>query len=50
MKRWIFLLIGLAAGATSAVYAAGGDGGGGGGVKRDASYEAGLAAIEKQDW
>ena len=56
MRRWIlWLMMGLAAIATSTVQGAGGDGGGGGGggdgaAKHDPSYEAGLAAIEKQDW
>lgn len=51
MKLWIvWLVMGLAANATSIVYAAGGDGGAGGTSKRDPSYDAGLVAIEKQDW
>ena len=52
MERWIpWLAMGLAAIATSIVFAAGGDGGGvGGTARRDPSFEAGLVAIEKQDW
>ena len=52
MKRW---LNGLAIGMLAATaWAAGGSGGGGGGAdtgpKRDPSYQAGVAAIERQDW
>jgi tetratricopeptide (TPR) repeat protein len=53
MKRWLNgVAIGMLA---AAAWAAGGDGGGGGGggdteAKRDPSYQAGVAAIEKQDW
>jgi tetratricopeptide (TPR) repeat protein len=49
MKRWQYgLAIGMLA---ASVWAAGGSGGGGfGGSKRDAAYQAGEAAIERQDW
>ena len=53
-SRW--LAIGLVAGATGLAYGAGGSGGGGGGggsdggKKQDASYQAGVQAIERQDW
>src|SRR5205823_11255018 len=51
--RW--LVIGLVAGAAGLAHAAGGSGGGGGGgadgsKKQDASYLAGVQAIERQDW
>jgi tetratricopeptide (TPR) repeat protein len=52
-SRW--LAIGLVTGATGLAYAAGGSGGGGGGgtdgsPKRDAAFQAGVQAIERQDW
>jgi tetratricopeptide (TPR) repeat protein len=52
-SRW--LAIGLVAGAAGLACAAGGSGAGGGGgadgsKKQDASYQAGLQAIERQDW
>ncbi|MEP6942253.1 MAG: tetratricopeptide repeat protein [Betaproteobacteria bacterium] len=53
MKRW---RNGLAIGMFAATaWAAGGDGAGGGGggdteVRRDPSYQAGVVAIERQDW
>ncbi len=53
-SRWLTVL--LLAGATGLSFAAGGDGGGGGGggggagPKRDVSYQAGVQAIERQDW
>jgi tetratricopeptide (TPR) repeat protein len=53
MKVWTRLaVIGLLAGAAGFSYAAGGGGGGGGGEppKRDAAYQAGVKAIEHQDW
>ncbi|TMH38219.1 MAG: tetratricopeptide repeat protein [Betaproteobacteria bacterium] len=56
MKRWaLYLAICVVAGVSGLTYGAGGDGGGGGGgsgdgVKHDASYDAGVAAVEKQDW
>ena len=56
MNRFLRLLvIGLVAGATGLAHAAGGSGGGGGGgadgsKKQDASYLAGVQAIERQDW
>jgi tetratricopeptide (TPR) repeat protein len=49
--RWT--VIGLVATAASLAYAAGGGGGGGGGdgaPRRDAAYQAGVVAIEHQDW
>jgi tetratricopeptide (TPR) repeat protein len=52
MNAWtLWAVIGLFAGAASASYAAGGGGGGGDGPpKRDAAYQAGVQAIERQDW
>ena len=58
MRAWVrWIAIGLvAAGATGLAYAAGGDGGGGGGggadaaPKVDPAYQAGVQAIERQDW
>jgi tetratricopeptide (TPR) repeat protein len=52
MNEWArWAVIGLFAGAASASYAAGGGGGGGDGPpKRDAAYQAGVKAIERQDW
>ena len=53
MKSWAqWAVMGLLAGAASLGYAAGGGGGGGGDgpPKRDAAYQAGVQAIERQDW
>ena len=50
-SRWLAVV--LVAGASASVFAAGGDGGGGstdGSKKQDASYQAGVQAIERQDW
>ncbi len=51
--RMGWTVIGLFAAATSLTYAAGGGGGGGGGdgaPRRDAAYQAGVEAIEHQNW
>lgn len=53
MKRWArWVVIGLVVGAASCAYAAGGSGGAGpdGSAKHDAAYQAGVEAIERQDW
>ncbi len=50
-SRW--LAIGLVASAAAIAHAAGGSGGGGGmdaSPKRDAAFQAGVQAIERQDW
>jgi tetratricopeptide (TPR) repeat protein len=57
MRAWMrWLAIGLVAGLAGLAHTAGADGGGGGGgggdaaPKRDAAYQAGVQAIERQDW
>ena len=56
MKRFAgWCVLGFIACATGLAHAAGGSGGGGGGgggseSKRDAAYQAGVQAIERQDW
>lgn len=49
IKQFVFICL---AGIASASFAAGGGGGGGGGTGSpgDASYQAGVAALERQDW
>jgi tetratricopeptide (TPR) repeat protein len=60
MTRWRqYLTLALVAGSTGLALAAGGDGGGGGGgggggfeggARHDAAYDAGVKAVERQDW
>jgi tetratricopeptide (TPR) repeat protein len=52
MKRWVCAFaIGIFAGSALAAGGSGAGGGGGSdGTKRDAAYQAGEAAIERQDW
>ena len=56
MTRWRqYLTLALVAGSTGLAIAAGGDGGGGGGgfeggARHDAAYDAGVKAVERQDW
>jgi tetratricopeptide (TPR) repeat protein len=57
-RWWQCLAVALVAGAAGLAVAAGGDGGGGGGGgggvegtgRHDAAYDAGVKAIERQDW